>query len=103
VKTRQELIQRLRNDPEFRKQFQSCAHSEELLEFVKSQGYDFSREPGPGNREPTPEDLPSGTWRRTAVGLWLEARPEPGPLSSSPDRTAPPRERKPADPGTDHD
>lgn len=42
MKTIEEFIQRLQNDPEFEQQAQAYENSDEFMNFVKSEGYDFS-------------------------------------------------------------
>lgn len=42
MKTMEEFIQRLQNDPEFEQKAQSYESSDEFMEFVKGEGYDFT-------------------------------------------------------------
>jgi predicted ribosomally synthesized peptide with nif11-like leader len=42
MKTMEEFIQRLQNDPEFEQKAQAYENSDEFMEFVKSEGYDFT-------------------------------------------------------------
>ncbi|MBU4234288.1 MAG: Nif11-like leader peptide family natural product precursor [Proteobacteria bacterium] len=44
MKTLEEFIQRLQNDPAFEKQAQAFDHGDDLIAFVKRQGYDFTLE-----------------------------------------------------------
>ena len=44
MKTVAEFIQRLQDDPAFEKQAQAFEHGDELIAFVKRQGYDFTLE-----------------------------------------------------------
>ena len=44
MKTVAEFIQRLQNDPAFEKQAQAFEHGDDLIDFVKRQGYDFTLE-----------------------------------------------------------
>lgn len=44
MKTLGEFIQRLRDDPAFEKQAQAFDNGEDLMAFVKSEGYDFTLE-----------------------------------------------------------
>jgi len=42
MKTMEEFIQRLQNDPEFEQKAQAYENSDEFMEFVKGEGYDFT-------------------------------------------------------------
>ena len=44
MKTLEEFIQRLQDDPAFEKQAQAFDHGDDLIAFVKRQGYDFTLE-----------------------------------------------------------
>lgn len=44
MKTLEEFIQRLQDDPAFEKQARAFEHSDDLIAFVKREGYDFTLE-----------------------------------------------------------
>ena len=44
MKTLEEFIQRLQDDPAFEKQAQAFDHGDDLIAFVKREGYDFTLE-----------------------------------------------------------
>jgi predicted ribosomally synthesized peptide with nif11-like leader len=74
MKTLREFIQRLQDDPAFEKQAQIFDNGEDLMAFVKSEGYDFTLEqlasefkqeakppPDTGGGSPAPEDANAPT------------------------------------------
>jgi predicted ribosomally synthesized peptide with nif11-like leader len=74
MKTIKEFIQRLQNDPAFEKQAQAFDNGDELMAFVKGEGYDFTLEqlasefkqgaelpPDAGGMAPAPGDLSAST------------------------------------------
>jgi len=77
MKTVEEFIQRLQDDPAFEKQAQAFDHGDDLMAFVKREGYDFTLEQLMSEFEPG-EKLPAETG-----GL------APGPADVSP--SPPPR------------
>jgi predicted ribosomally synthesized peptide with nif11-like leader len=61
MKTLEEFIQRLQNDAAFEKQAQAFDHGDDLIAFVKSEGYDFTLEQlmsefGRGEKPPAETD-----------------------------------------------
>jgi predicted ribosomally synthesized peptide with nif11-like leader len=78
MKTVEEFIQRLQDDPAFEKQAQAFDHGDDLIAFVKREGYDFTLEdlmseferaekspgetgdlaPPPANMSPSPSPIP---------------------------------------------
>ena len=79
MKTLGEFIQRLQDDAAFEKQAQSFNHGDELMAFVKREGYDFTLEQLMSEFEPG-EKLPAET-----TGM----APGPAPANMSP--STPPR------------
>ncbi len=60
MKTLEEFIQRLQNDAAFEKQAQAFDHGDDLIAFVKREGYDFTLEQLMSEFEPR-EKLPAET------------------------------------------
>jgi len=60
MKTVKEFIQRLQNDPEFEQMVEPYENSDEFMEFVKGQGYDFTLDQLLNEIKPEPQatDLP---------------------------------------------
>jgi predicted ribosomally synthesized peptide with nif11-like leader len=100
LKTRDEFLRRLRDDSEFRRQFQSCPNGEALLEFVHRQGYDFTREQLPVDLEERRREMSPDELDRLAVSLWLGITPPAGRIFLRP---SPPRGPGAISPGTKPD
>ena len=79
MKTLEEFIQRLQDDAAFEKQAQSFNHGDELMTFVKREGYDFTLEQLMSEFEPG-EQLPAETGGKA-----------PGPAPANMSASTPPR------------
>jgi predicted ribosomally synthesized peptide with nif11-like leader len=87
MKTLEEFIQRLQDDPEFEKQAQAFDRGDDLIAFIKGQGYDF-----------TLEQLMCEFARREQVPAETHA-PAPPPADAAPSPPPPPDEPEfPRDP-----
>ena len=78
MKTLAEFIQRLQDDAAFEKQAHAFDHGDDLMAFVKREGYDFTLEQLMNELEPE-EKLPAETaaWRRPPADI--SPSPPPGP------------------------
>ena len=78
MKTLEEFIQRLQNDAAFEKQAQSFNQGDDLMAFVKREGYDFTLEQLMSEFEPG-EELPAETTGVAPAPADLSASPPPSP------------------------
>ena len=78
MKTLEEFIQRLQNDAAFEKQAQSFNQSDDLMAFVKREGYDFTLEQLMREFE-TEEKLPAETGGMAPAPADMSASTPPGP------------------------
>src|SRR5665647_3506584 len=78
MKTLEEFIQRLQDDAAFEKQAQSFNHSDELMAFVKREGYDFTLEQLMSEFEPG-EKLPPETTGMAPAPADMSALTPPRP------------------------
>jgi len=79
MKTLEEFIQRLQNDAAFEKQAQSFDHGDDLIAFVKREGYDFTLEQLMNGFEPgekSPAETGGLVPRPAEVGASLPPRPD---------------------------
>jgi predicted ribosomally synthesized peptide with nif11-like leader len=76
MRTLAEFIQRLHDDAAFEKQAQSFNHGDELMAFVKSEGYDFTLEQLMREFEPG-EKLPAETGGTAPADLSASTPPRP--------------------------
>jgi predicted ribosomally synthesized peptide with nif11-like leader len=68
MKTVEEFIQRLHNDPEFEHKAQAYENSQEFIEFVKHEGYDFTLDQLLDKFQPQ-QELPPKSDQESAVAL----------------------------------
>ena len=95
MKTLEEFIQRLQDDAAFEKQAQSFDHGDELMAFVKHEGYDFTLEQLMREFEPE-EKLPAETGDLAPADVSPSPPPKPDEVEftrkpealSSPERGA---------------
>ena len=78
MKTLEEFIQRLQDDAAFEKQAQSFNHGDELMAFVKREGYDFTLEQLMSEFEPG-EKLLTETGGMAPAPADMSASTPPGP------------------------
>ena len=78
MKTVEEFIQRLQDDPAFEKQAHAFDHGKDLIAFVKRQGYDFTLEQLMSEFE-TEEKLPAETGGMAPAPADMSASTPPGP------------------------
>jgi predicted ribosomally synthesized peptide with nif11-like leader len=78
MKTLAEFIQRLRDDAAFEKQAQAFEHGDDLIAFVKREGYDFTLEQLMHELEPA-EELPAETGGMAPAPADLSPPLPPGP------------------------
>ena len=102
MKTLEEFIQRLQDDPAFEKQAQAFDHSDDLIAFIKRQGYDFTLEqlmsefarreqlpaesggmaPAPADVSPSPPPIPDETEFPRQPEVWLSEEGAASPLET---------------------
>jgi len=97
MKTVAEFIQRLQDDPAFEKQAQAFEHGDELIAFVKRQGYDFTLEQLMGEFE-REEELPAETGGLAPVDAIPSPALEPDEAESPRQPEAPAGEESTASP-----
>jgi predicted ribosomally synthesized peptide with nif11-like leader len=78
MKTVEEFIQRLQDDPAFEKQAQAFEHGDDLMAFVKLEGYDFTLEQLMSELEPG-EQLPAETGGLAPAPVDVSPSPPPRP------------------------
>jgi predicted ribosomally synthesized peptide with nif11-like leader len=78
MKTLEEFIQRLQDDAAFEKQAHAFDHGDDLMAFVKRQGYDFTLEQLMNELEPE-EKLPVETGGLAPAPAHVSPSPPPGP------------------------
>ncbi len=78
MKTLAEFIQRLQKDAEFEKQAQTFEHGDDLIAFVRREGYDFTLEQLVHGLEQA-EKLPAETGGMAPAPADMSASPPPGP------------------------